>query len=293
MQSRILSFSLLAASALAQTPPNFSPSTDVTLDATFDSNSTTPAFFVNGGVFARNATQTAPQLFLPANTTFANGTQPPTFLILMVDPDAPSPQDNSRGEILHWIQPSARLSRSVESVTGPNGTSLAMLSATDDEAIVPYAGPAPPSVGPHRYIIMLFRQPSADGFELPDQFAQYADGAQRQNFNASAFVAAAGLADPIAATYFLVGNGTTGNGSATYTGDDAAAGIGGNTTSSSGGASASGSASPSGDASETGGSSASGTASGAAATQSSGSGAEKLGVGALVGAVAGAMVLLG
>lgn len=301
MQSKLLSFGLLAGTALAQTPPYFDPSSGVNLPATFDVNSTTPQFFVNGGVFARNATQSAPQLFLPANSTFpSNGTQPATFIILMVDPDAPSPQDNSRGEILHWLQPGVRLSRSIEPTAGPNGTQLAMLSATDTNtaAIVPYAGPAPPSVGPHRYIIMLFRQPG-DDFELPDGFEQYDGGANRTLFNASEFVQAASLDAPVAATFFLVGNGTDGDGSLTYTGSDAAAGIGGNTTNPEGGSStggsnssASGTASSS-DAAETG-AAATGTstASGSAATQS-GSGAEKLGVGALIGAVAGAMVLLG
>ncbi|KAK7706046.1 hypothetical protein SLS57_009827 [Botryosphaeria dothidea] len=301
MQSRLLSLGLLAGSVLAQTPPYFDPSSGVNLPATFDANSTTPQFFVNGGVFARNATQEAPQLFLPANSTFSsNGTQPPTFIVLMVDPDAPSPQDNSRGEILHWLQPGVRLSRSIEPTTGPNGTQLAMLSASDTstEAIVPYNGPQPPSVGPHRYIIMLFRQ-TVDDFELPDAFESYAGGENRTLFNATEFVQAADLDAPIAATYFLVGNGTTGDGTLTYTGSDAAAGIGGNTTDptasgsgSNSSSSASGTASGTG-ASETG-ASATGTdtASGSAATQS-GSGAEKLGVGALVGAVAGAMVLLG
>lgn len=54
MQSRLLSLGLLAGSVLAQTPPYFDPSSGVNLPATFDANSTTPQFFVNGGVFARN-----------------------------------------------------------------------------------------------------------------------------------------------------------------------------------------------------------------------------------------------
>lgn len=56
MQSKFLSLGLLAVAGttLAQTPPYFTPSTDVNLPATFDVNSTSPDFFVVGGVFSIN-----------------------------------------------------------------------------------------------------------------------------------------------------------------------------------------------------------------------------------------------
>lgn len=209
----------------------------------------------------------------------------------MVDPDAPSPQNTSFSQILHWLQPGVRLSRSVEPTAGPNNTGLvSMLSETDTDtpAIAPYIPPAPPSVAPHRYIIMLFRQPgAADGdFELPDGFEQYAGGDERTGFDAAQFVEAAGLGVPLAATYFLVGKETTGDGSATYEGDDAAAGIGGNTTVPAGSATAS-AAGASGSASATG--------SGGAAAASDTSGAERViggGVGALGAVVAGFVALV-
>lgn len=211
----------------------------------------------------------------------------------MVDPDAPSPQNTSFSQILHWLQPGVRLSRSVEPTAGPNNTGLvSMLSEadTDTAAIAPYIPPAPPSVAPHRYIIMLFRQPGdADGdFELPESFEQYKGGEERTGFDAEEFVKAAGLGEPLAATYFLVGKETTGNGSATYEGDDAAAGIGGNTT-----VPASATASTSASAAGASGS-ASTTASGSgAAAASDTSGAERVvgGVGAL-GALAAGFVAL-
>lgn len=231
------------------------------------------------------ATQQPPQLFLPINsTTFStsNTSQPATFLILMVDPDAPSPQNPSFSQILHWLQPGVRLSRSTGSISSPDGAPLAMLSAsaTETEALVPYQGPQPPSVAPHRYIIMLFRQEDEDDFQLPDAYAGYAGGQNRTLFNASAFVEAAGLARPVAATYFLAGLETSGNGSATYQGGDAAAGIGSNGTTSAGGDN-----SPS-DAS-------SGSATATATPSAPSSGAGRLGVGALIGAVAGAVMVLG
>ncbi|KAF4545410.1 Phosphatidylethanolamine-binding protein PEBP [Lasiodiplodia theobromae] len=300
MQTKLLSLGLLATAGttLAQTPPYFEPSTDVNLPATFDANTTSPDFFTVGGVFSINATQEEPQLYVTTNATYVthtNGSQPPTFIILMVDPDAPSPQNTSFSQILHWLQPGVRLSRSVEPTPGPNNTALvSMLSEadTDTPAIAPYIPPAPPSVAPHRYIIMLFRQPGdADGdFELPDGFEQYKGGEERTGFDAKEFVEAAGLGEPLAATYFLVGKETSGNGSATYEGDDAAAGIGGNTTVPASATSSSASASAAGASGSAG---ASATASGGAAAASETSGAERVvGVAALSAVAAGFVALV-
>ncbi|KAH7009155.1 phosphatidylethanolamine-binding protein [Macrophomina phaseolina] len=231
MQPKLLFFGLLAGTAGAQTPPFFDPRSDVNLPAAFDVNSNRPQFFINGGVFGVNATQSVPQLYLPVNFT-TNGTTPATFIVLMVDPDAPSPQHPSVGEWLHWLQPGVRLSRSIEPIEGPTGTALAILSASETgaEAIASYQEPSPPSLGPHRYIIMLFEQTDSD-FKLPPSLSRYDGGAARDHFNSSEFRHAAGLNTPLAATFFIVGNSTEGDGSLTYTGDDAAAGIGGNTTS--------------------------------------------------------------
>ncbi|KAK8190498.1 phosphatidylethanolamine-binding protein [Phyllosticta capitalensis] len=293
----LLSLLLLSAgAALAQTPPNFSPSSSERLLATFDQNTTDPFFFVLGGVFERNSTQSAPQIYLPANRTTlgppTNSTLPATYLILMVDPDAPSPQNTSRSEILHWMQPGARLSRSTETQTA-NDTAISMLSAADTgtAAVVPYQGPAPPSEAPHRYIVMVFRQPEgSDNFTLPADYEARQGGQNRTLFNATDFVQKANLGDPVAATYFLVGSMTQGNGTDTYNGTGAAAGIGnsslgnGNATNSTGGG---GGGSSGGE----GGTTPSGTA-----PTDSGSGAErreKLGLGALIGALAGALWLIG
>ncbi|OMP82746.1 Carboxypeptidase Y inhibitor [Diplodia seriata] len=335
MLSNCLSLGLLAAAgtALAQTPPYFTPSTDVNLPATFDVNSTNPDFFVVGGVFSVNgmpesnnttsipkpqfpsqppllsaarappanlpsrppATQSAPQLYLPSNSTFTttsntSAANPATFLILMLDPDAPSPQDTSRAAILHWLQPGVRLSRSVEPFTSANGTVLTLLSERDTAtaALAPYIGPAPPSAAPHRYIVTLWRQPEAE-FVMPSGFEGYVGGEERTGFNVSAFVEGAGLRDLVAATYFLAGNGTGGDGSETYEGDDAAAGIGGNTSVPDSASSASGTASASGGGSGA----ATPTAADAASATESASGAERLGVCTLVVGVVGAMAVLG
>ncbi|OJD30731.1 protein heading date 3a-like [Diplodia corticola] len=300
MLSNILSLGLLAVArtTLAQTPPYFTPSTDVNLPATFDANSTTPDFFVVGGVFSINATQSAPQLYLPSNSTFAttsNASNPATFILLMFDPDAPSPQDPSKAQILHWLQPGVRLSRSIEPTASPSsGAPLSMLSAADTStpALVPYQGPQPPSVAPHRYIVTLWRQPNSTGFEVPEAWSGYVGGENRTGFDAAKFVEDAGLQGGlVAATYFLAGKETVGEGRETYEGDDAAAGIGGNTSVP---VNASGSAGAATATTTTvSGGSSSATADAASATESSGAG-RLGGVGAVVVAgVVGAVALLG
>ncbi|KAK8224228.1 phosphatidylethanolamine-binding protein [Phyllosticta paracitricarpa] len=288
----LLLVSSIAGTALAQTPPFFEPSASDRLLATFEQNSTDPFFFVPGGVFAVNLTQSAPQIYLPANRTTlgppTNSTLPATYLVLMVDPDAPSPQNTSSSQILHWLQPGARLSRSTETQTA-NDTAISLLDAGTTEPVVAYQGPAPPSVAPHRYILLVFRQPDGPAnFTLPPDYEARRGGMNRTLFNATDFVQKADLGEPVAATFFLAGSQTTGNGTDLYSGSDAAAGIGNSSLGGGGGNATSNS---------TGGGGGSGTAgpSGTAPTNS-GSGAERrenLGLGALIGALAGAVWLIG
>ncbi|KAF2143466.1 uncharacterized protein K452DRAFT_317600 [Aplosporella prunicola CBS 121167] len=279
----VAALALFAGAAWAQTPPNFQPSTNVNLPATFDENKTVgaPSFFPLGGVFSMNATQSQPTVYLPANTTMlGNGTLPATYILMMVDPDAPSPSNTSISDVLHWLQPGIRQSRSVETTTTEHGVALAMLS-NSTAPLAPYMGPHPPSVAPHRYILMLFRQPDPSDFIPPPGFEAFFNGSQRTNFNLTSFLGAAGLGSPVAANYFLCGNETTGNGSETYNGTDAAPGVNPSATGPSSGVTPTTSPSPRVSPSS---SSAASSGAGKAAT---------LGFGALSGAVVAAVWLLG
>jgi len=124
------------------------------------------------------------------------------YLLAMVDPDAPAPANPTRAQILHWIQPGLTLDP-VRSADNPFIWTLRNHSAP----IVPYARPSPPNYSPaHRYIELLFQQPSQT-FVMPDAFSGFS-ATNRTNFNVTLFAAAAGLGDPVAATYFLVSNQT-------------------------------------------------------------------------------------
>ncbi|KAK6495038.1 hypothetical protein TWF481_003065 [Arthrobotrys musiformis] len=208
MASRyITSLLALAATALSQTPSGFVPKTDDWFPVTYD-ESASPKFFVNGGLFDKNSVQSTPSVYIPDAASFTGQ----TFIILMVDPDAPSPSNNSLGQILHWMQPGVKIPLNADKVKSPEGKDLLKLDVTSTNAIVPYRGPAPPSQDPHHYIFLLFLQPEST-FSLPTGFEKYQGGNDRRKFSAEKFVAAAGLKDPVLGAYFLSGKNTVGDGS--------------------------------------------------------------------------------
>ncbi|KAF3909918.1 hypothetical protein ABW21_db0206556 [Orbilia brochopaga] len=206
----LAAFLALAGPALAQTPPNFSPQTPSFLPIAYRGSQTNPVFFNNGGIFAKNSVQNEPNVYVPAN--LANQ----TFLLLMVDPDAPSPRDTSISQILHWLQPGARaIPNTAVDIRRQDGSTVTLFQLDmTARAIAPYRGPSPPSAEPHRYIFMLFPQQNGT-FVLPNAFQQFQGGKVRQKFDAQAFAQAAGLGSPILGNFLLVGSRTLGDGSQT------------------------------------------------------------------------------
>nr|AGK89939.1 flowering locus T [Actinidia chinensis]AJA40932.1 flowering locus T [Actinidia chinensis] len=98
------------------------------------------------------------------------------YTLVMVDPDAPSPSDPSLREYLHWL---------VTDIPATTGASFG-------QEVVYYESPRP-SVGIHRFVLVLFRQ-------LGRQTV-YAPG-WRQNFNTRDFAELYNLGVPVAAIYF-------------------------------------------------------------------------------------------
>jgi phosphatidylethanolamine-binding protein len=119
----------------------------------------------------------------------------------MVDPDAPTPENTSLSQILHWLQPGLTLQAS----SGSQAAIPYVLQASTP-AVAPYARPMPPPYSrAHRYIQYLWAQPA--DFSIPPAFSGFS-GENRTNFNISEFAAAAGLGSPLYANYFLCSNGT-------------------------------------------------------------------------------------
>lgn len=124
------------------------------------------------------------------------------YLILMVDPDASTPENPTRRFILHWLAPNATQADGTDGlrqITPPSS------SATGVADLVSYQPPTPGNTSSaHRYIIYAFQQPAS--FVFPSSFSGFGSGAgqTRAGFNVSGFIEAAGLGRPAAAEYFYV-----------------------------------------------------------------------------------------
>ncbi|KAJ6583028.1 PEBP-like protein [Mycena vulgaris] len=109
------------------------------------------------------------------------------FVVAIVDPDAPTPQSPTFGQIRHFL--------------GGDFVNHGGRLVNGTPAVSDYLQPAPPAGSdPHRYTFLLFKQ--------SDAFAQQ----QLVNastsialFNISQFASAVGLGQPLAGTFMLVG----------------------------------------------------------------------------------------
>ncbi|KAF9520092.1 hypothetical protein BS47DRAFT_1387705 [Hydnum rufescens UP504] len=135
---------------------------------------------VGEAIAVANTTQ---QPSVTAAGTF-NGTSA-KYTVLMVDTNYPG-SSNPNGLYLHWLQNDATLA---SDGTITNSTA----------AVIPYAGPAPPSgSGPHRYTVLLYAQLA--NFTAPRRPRQIPDLAS--------YISSAGLGTPLAGSYFTVEVGT-------------------------------------------------------------------------------------
>ncbi|KAI0143268.1 phosphatidylethanolamine-binding protein [Pestalotiopsis sp. NC0098] len=139
-----------------------------------------------GEYIGRAGAQTTPSFAWPKA---APGT---TYLMLALDLDAPFPSLPVLGPILHGIQPGL--------TAGASGD-----LTTSTPPVAGYIGPAPPPLsGPHRYVFLLYEQPS--GFDakkfMPQAEGQEFPMMQRIRFDPSKFVKEAGLGEVLASNYF-------------------------------------------------------------------------------------------
>ncbi|KIV96962.1 hypothetical protein PV10_00772 [Exophiala mesophila] len=109
-------------------------------------------------------------------------------VVICVDLDGPFPSFNFLSPILHWIQSDLQTS----SLT------------TNQPSIANYVGPGPPpGSGPHRYVFLLYKQPSEFRLDqyVPSGGKEFGIMA-RMRYDLSAFEEMARLGKPIAVNYF-------------------------------------------------------------------------------------------
>lgn len=152
--------------------------------------------------FPPSVTQTQPQLSLDPGLYQSVANYNGQYLILMVDPDASTPEQPNRRFILHWLAPNV-----TQTTTAPGQRQLNPPSSQNPGTgltdFVSYLPPAPGNTSSaHRYIIYAFQQ--SPSFFIPGGFLGLAGGQSRANFNLTGFMEAAGLGRPAAAEYFYV-----------------------------------------------------------------------------------------
>lgn len=120
-------------------------------------------------------------------------------MLVMIDPDAPSPDAPSLSNILHWLATDLSATKAAQDA-GPLQGSAVLTNSTPNPA--PFLPPGPPATSSaHRYLLFLFEQPA--GFAIPPAFAKF-NAMTRTNFDLKGFIAAAKLQDPVAVNFMYV-----------------------------------------------------------------------------------------
>jgi len=177
--------------------PSFAPT--ALANITFGASATNQVLNVTPGVLLTEPqTATEPAFSLISNSTIQVANQ--TFVLALVDPDAPSPQNTSASQFLHFLGGDFRVN-----ATSSDPTHLTNQSA----ALMNYFPPTPPAGSPpHRYVLVVYNQPS----DFTDTARALVNASTpRNNFNLTTFAASANLSNPLAGNFFFVGpsNSTT------------------------------------------------------------------------------------
>ncbi|KAF8465984.1 phosphatidylethanolamine-binding protein [Kalaharituber pfeilii] len=174
------------------------------LTITYNSNLVLQGSINSGVEFTPNETVTPPESI--SLTPFAGPMNPllpfstsQLYTLVMIDPDAPSREDPTVAQVVHMVQTSLVIELGMDAGMTVSQT-VGLMSTL--EPLIPYRGPAPPEgSGLHRYIFLLFPQPT---------LAINLNGASSQNrtgFDVEMFARDNLLGPPLAGAYFVAQNG--------------------------------------------------------------------------------------
>lgn len=121
-----------------------------------------------GNELSVESTQKIPNIkfyhrILKSNENFVNEiiTENDRFILMMIDPDAPSSKDNSMSEYCHWLVTEIEVNF-LENINIEDTycvTNVYSVNYNSGNTILEYMGPdPPPNTGFHRYIFLLFKQ---------------------------------------------------------------------------------------------------------------------------------------
>jgi len=174
-------------------PANFTPRFPI--EVVFTDPTTKKIIPVTAGMnLTMNQTANIPNFAILSNNSMIIGKP---YLMVMVDPDAPSPPNRSNSQILHFMG---------ANYVSQNLTSNELFILSNSTApIAPFMGPHPPDGSiPHRYTIAMYLQGSNNVTVPPGSIP-----ANRSNFNLTNFVNESGNLTLLGATFFLTGPGNT------------------------------------------------------------------------------------
>ncbi|KAL4759433.1 YbhB/YbcL family Raf kinase inhibitor-like protein [Aspergillus foveolatus] len=149
-------------------PDNFKPTTE--LNVSFGEKAVSL-----GNLFRVSEVKSAPTV------SFVKEEQAPEgqlYTLLLVDPDAPTPDDPKFAYWRHWV---------VSGLTASQG-----INAESAKTLTEYLGPGPKDDSrPHRYLFLLFREP--EGLALSKEDVGGEEFVQRRSFQAAEWVQKHGL----------------------------------------------------------------------------------------------------
>ncbi|KAH6962671.1 phosphatidylethanolamine-binding protein [Ilyonectria sp. MPI-CAGE-AT-0026] len=157
---------LVPGSAASIIPQDFKPTTE--LSVKFNGRS-----LDLGNLFRSSECKSAPSISFSAEV---DATSQASYLLLLVDPDAPTPDDPKFAFWRHWVLPGLQVA----------GGEVQTVTQTKD-ALTEYLGPGPKDDSkPHRYLFLLFREPV--GLSLAKEDVGGEEFVQRRSFEPTTFI---------------------------------------------------------------------------------------------------------
>lgn len=166
-------------------PADFTPT--VTLTVHFPA-SNTPVIVSNGTLVRVSQVKEAPTVSVthvaPAGSDSPTSTKEQHYTLMLVDPDAPTPDDPKFAYWRHWVVSNISIPANLQ-----GGSEISATGKTLTEYLAP--GPKDES-GPHRYLFLLFLEPEG-GLKLEKGDVGGEEFVDRRSFGVEAFVARSGL----------------------------------------------------------------------------------------------------